>query len=199
MRFKQLAVLALLPALLALLPVASPAAVTSIASDPALVWSYDDPSRDGVKAVDVLRTQLDMNVEGHYRIRVYGSDFIKNTTDIVRIYFDTDRPDGGPEYRLSWYLGQNPVRPVNRTSLYRVDYWEWGIHTKVQCPGMRHQVNYAKDTITLVIARQCVKNPDRLRWAGFVASITGVTEDGRFYSRQDQFPAYRTWPQEWVG
>ena len=169
-----------------------PPAVASVEADSALVWGYDDPPRDGRKTVDVLRTQLDMNVDGHYRIRVYGRDFIKNKTDIVRIYFDTDRSDWGPEFRLSWYFGRNPARPAGHMSLRTIEYWDQRVDSKTPCPGMKHQVNYARDVITVVIARRCVGYPKALRWAGFVAWIYDYDADAHsFHSHQDQFPASR--------
>ena len=199
MRTRMLARSALLAALGPLALVPPPAALASPRADQDLVWSYDDPVRDGRRIVDVIRTQLDRKVEGHYRIRVYGRDFVKNETDIVRIYFDTDA-DEWPEYSLSWYMGRNPARPVHRTSLYVIDYWNDGNRTKVRCPHMGHQVNYARNSITVLVARACLENPVRLRWAGFVASIYGLNKTKtRFYSHQDQFPAYREFPEVWAG
>ena len=65
-------------------------------------------SMDGRRVVDVVRTQLDRTVDGRYRIRVYGRDFIKNETDVLRVYIDTRVGDSGPEYPFSWYLRSEP-------------------------------------------------------------------------------------------
>lgn len=176
-----------------------PAAAAAFADpDSSLGWSYIDPRWDGRRVVDVVRTQLDRTVEGNYRVRVYGRDFIKNETDIVRIYIDTHLADRGPEYRFSWYLGRSPGRPVQHTVLTRVEVWEFGETKKVLCPGMRHRVNYARDVIAVLFARRCLRYPEELRWAGFVGSIYRANAEG-FWAWKDDFPGYRDFPPDWVG
>jgi hypothetical protein len=199
MRTKVFVHAALLAALGLLAPVATAGATntSAAAADPALVWGYDDRAGYSHRAVDVVHTQLDLNVKGHYRIRIYGRDFVKNLTDLARILFDTDPADAGPEYRLSWYLGRNPYRPTQHTVLLRVETWKFGSSSKVLCPGMRHQVNYARDVITLLVARSCLEDPEQFRWAGLVAKVVRAKQH-RFWGHFDYFPAETRFPQGWV-
>ena len=180
--------------------IAEPATGASAKADPALVWSYDDPPRDDRQTVDALRTQLDLNTEDYYRIRVYGRDFIKNKTDLLRLWFDTDRADAGPEYRFGWYMGRSPGRPVGQTHLKRVEDWESPNTPQHSCPDMRHQVSYARDVLTVLIPRGCLRQPDQLRWSGYVAWVTARDPethqiDGHF----DYFPTYHRFPGFWAG
>ena len=179
---------------------AAPAVSESANRDPASVWSYDDAARDQRPTVDVLSTELDLDIKGYYRIRVHGRDFIKNKTDFLRLFFDTDRADNGPEFRFGWYMGRNPGRPVGQTHLKRVDGWETPNTPQHFCTKMGHQVNYAKDVLTALIPRHCLGHPDQLRWSGFVASVTSWNpETARITGYFDYFPAHNDFPALWVG
>jgi hypothetical protein len=164
------------------------------------VWRYDDRTggNPGLVEVNVLSTQLDLKASDYYRVRVYGRDFAKNTTDLVRLYFDTDEDGGVPEFRMSWYLGRNPARPLGHTAFKSVTDWENPKDPPQHvCPGIRHQANYAKDVITVLIPRRCLGHPDRLRWAGFVMSVRRI-QDGSIFGPADHFPRGRTFPAFWV-
>lgn len=168
------------------------------ARDAVASWRYQDSKYDGRRVVDVTGTQLDTLVDGRYRVRVYGRDFVKNETDIVRIYLDTDG-DRWPEFKLSWYLGRNPARPVQKMALYSVRFFEWGRKTKISCPRMEHRVDYAADVVAVRFSRACLGDVSHLRWAGFVASIYDYdAATNRFSSHQDQFPALRRFPRDTV-
>jgi hypothetical protein len=178
--------------------VAIPGVADPVVRDVVTSWRYEDATYDGRRIVDVTGTQLDTMVDGRYRVRVFGRDFVKNQTDIVRIYLDTDG-DRWPEFKLSWYLGKNPARPVQKMSLYSVRFFEWGRKTKLSCPRMEHRVDYAADVVAVLFSRACLGDVTHLRWAGFVASIYHYdAETNRFSSHQDQFPAFRRFPRDIV-
>lgn len=169
------------------------------AAAPENVWKYGDAAGDASEPapVDVIETRLDTKTAGYYRVRVFGREFIKDETDIVRIFFDTDETDSGPEYRLTWTMGKNPDGLVGRVSLEKADAW-WSEGTKVRCEQTRKAVNYSRDVITLQVPRRCVGSPDKIRWAGFVGRIDSV-EDGILYGPHDFFPRASAFPGTWVG
>lgn len=183
---------------------AASGALSPVAADPALVWGYDDASGDQRAEVDVIRTELDINVQGYYRVRVYGEDFVKNKTDLVGIWFDSDKDAGRPNYYVVWYLGKNPTpRQVGHMHLKRMHSWFSGPVPNVRCSGMRHQVNYAKDVITVMVPRRCLGYPGEVRWAGQLYWIkrwedTDPDAPGiSVYGPHDYFPTLRAW-SPWV-
>ena len=65
---------------------------------------------------------------------------------------------------------------------------------------MRHKVNYAKDLITTLIPRSCLGNPQRLRWAGYVATVRRYHPETQFIDGPaDYFPWYNGFPNFWAG
>ena len=168
------------------------AAPSPAAPEPVLTWGYDDKPGDRRAEVDVLRTELDIKVQGYYRIRVWGDDFVKNKTDFVRISFDTDTSRGVPDFSLQWIMGRNPARPAGHMHIRRVDGWFTAVHPRLRCPGMRHQANYASDVITAMVPRKCLGDHNELRWAGQVGWINRYKDTpgpgGRIYGPWDLFP-----------
>jgi hypothetical protein len=164
-----------------------------------LAWSYDDKPGDWRPEVDVLRTELDIKVQGYYRVWVWGDDFIKNKTDMVRIWFDTDTGRDSPDFSFQWIMGRNPARPVGHTHIRRIDGWRSADHPRLRCPGMKHQVNYARDVITVMVPRNCLGDHNELRWAGQVAWINRYDESSdRIYGPWDLFPGFLSFPPWWV-
>ena len=170
--------------------------LTGMSSASAQRWGYVDPAHDARKVVNVLSTTLDNNLKGKYRIRVQGREFIKDQTDVIRIFLDTARSNSGPEYRVTWYFGKNPAYRVGTTFLTRADSWDSTGKT-VKCPGIGKLVAFGKDQITLSIPKRCVKSPKAVRWSGFVGRITD-TRKGSLYGYWDSFPRKNAFKSEWV-
>jgi hypothetical protein len=180
---------------------ASPAPSTAGKTGPQ-VWSYSDSAYSGGTRVNnVDSTTLDIKVKGYYRIRVYGPDFVKNKTDLLRLFFDTEFPNTGPEYRFTWYLGRTPTpRHVGYTSLRRVEGWQTPNVPKQTCPGMQHHVSFAKDVMTALIPRSCIGHPKQLRWAGYVATVRRYDPETLLIDGPaDYFPWYNGFPNFWAG
>ena len=97
--------------------------------------------------------------------------------DLLRLFFDTEFPNTGPEFRFTWYLGRTPTpRHVGYTSLRRVEGWNTPNVPKRVCPGMRHKVNYAKDLITTLIPRSCLGIPNDYAGQATWPRSAGITQ-----------------------
>jgi hypothetical protein len=165
------------------------------------LWGYTDPRGDARPAVDVKQTALDTRLSGYYRVRITGQEFVKDSTDAVRIYFDTRSYDNGPEYRLTWYFGANPggaLTAPGRLYLTRTDTWE-SDGTSLRCLGIRRAIDYAHDVITISVPRRCLGRPAQVRWAGWVLRLTRVDAQEKIYGYFDYFPRANTFRPQWVG
>jgi hypothetical protein len=182
---------ALLAAATSLLLLASPAASAVSGS-----WSYDDRSDSARKVINVRTTSLDTHQKRRYRVQVRGQEFVKNKTDLVRVYFDTRKHNAGPEYRVTWYLGRNPANPVGTTTLTRSDTWDDRGRSRA-CAGIRKHVIYRSDVITLSVPRRCLGRPSAVRWSGLTMKITRATQH-QIFGYQDFFPAKFRFRDDWV-
>lgn len=179
----------------ALLVIVGPAPHAAAATQK--VWSYSDPTRDHSPAVDVTETRLDTKTRGNYRIRVFGSEFIKNKTDMVRLFFDTDPNDNGPDYSYTWYFGKNPAQPIGTSFLAKGDSWGLEGAVGVRCPRIKRAINYRTDLLAVTIPRSCLSRPSEIRWAGFIGRIDRADEDS-LYGEFDDFPRQNSFPGQWV-
>lgn len=159
-------------------------------------WSYSDNSDNAKKVIDVRSTVLDTKQKGRYRVTVRGREFIKDRTDIVRVWFDTRRGNAGPEYRVTWYLGRNPAEPTGRTYWTKSDSWNDNGRRK-QCSGIRKYVNYRTDVIKVSLPKKCLKTPRAVRWSGMVGQVTDTRGDS-IYGYWDHFPAKYRFKSNWV-
>lgn len=184
------AVLSMLPVLLTCLLIAPRADAG------ATEWEYSDRVRDSGLVIDVERTTLDVSERGRIRIRVLGREFVRDSTDVVRIFLDTRRANNGPEYRATWYLGRNPAIRKGSAWIVRSDSWATEGRT-VRCPGFRQWVNFGNDIIGLSIPRSCINRPAQVRWSGFVARITRGNADG-WGGYLDYFPARNRFKSWWA-
>lgn len=159
-------------------------------------WSYRDGAGAAKKVVNVKSTSLDTFQKGRYRVRIYGQEFVRNKTDMARVYFDTRKRNAGPEFRLSWYLGRNPADPVGTVRFTKSDTWDDRGRSR-SCAGIRKQVDYRKDVITLSIPRKCLGRPNQVRWAGLVMKVNSI-EGSTIYGPWDFFPAKFRFKKQWV-
>jgi hypothetical protein len=141
---------------------------------------------------------LDTWRQGYFRMVVQGREFVRNDTDVVRIYLDTKKGNSGPEYSYDWFLGKNPAANVGANALFRVDAWDAGGAPAVPCTGLGHKISFGTDQITISIPRRCIGMPAHVRWAGFVGTITRY-KPGVMYGHYDDFPAENTFPGFWAG
>jgi hypothetical protein len=160
------------------------------------IWSYRDRKNDADPFVDVVRTTLDTRDGDKYRVRIYGRLFLKNYVDLARIYFDTNRSQKGPEYRFAWMMGRSPAHRVGKTWLEQVNKWEVP-GTSVRCPGVTRSADYLYNVVTVAIPRQCLGEPTKLRWAGYVGAIQKVTK-GQYVGQWDDFPHLEEFPKFWA-
>lgn len=170
--------------------------MTSSPSPVGTVWGYRDKRKDADLWVDVVRTTLDTRDENVYRVRIYGRLFLKDFVDLVRIYFDTNRSQKGPEYRFAWMMGRSPAHHVGKTWLEQVDKWEEP-GTRVRCPGVTKSANYLYNVVTVVIPRKCLGEPTKLRWGGYVGNIQKVTKS-QYVGQWDDFPHLEQFPRFWA-
>jgi hypothetical protein len=183
-----------------LLPIVLAAAVLCVTPTASAENSWDYPDRsDSVKgAIDVESTTLDTHTKGAYRVRIYGREFVKNSTDAAVLYFDAVASNTGPEYRLYAQFGKYPGNPhPGFKSLYKVDTWEQ-LGRRVPCAALRISANYSADVLTFKVPKACMKRPSEVRWQGWVGRITrdnGSTVSGYF----DDFPKVHVFPDFWAG
>ncbi|GAA1153220.1 excalibur calcium-binding domain-containing protein [Nocardioides aquiterrae] len=159
------------------------------------LWCYRDKPADARPAINVTKTCLDVRKKRYYRVHVYGGDFAKNRTDIVRIYFDTLRRRGAPEFDVSWYLGRNPATETG--SLFFEKTKSWRKSSAAECKHIGRSVDYKRDVITVAVPRKCLGNPLAVRWAGFTGQISRAT-DSTMYGKWDDFPRVNGFPKRWV-
>ena len=151
------------------------------------VWYYEDKPDSPGAFVDVRDTSLDTKLPGVFRVRVRGYEFLKGQTHILRLYFDTDRANSGPEFSYYISLSKYPGTSGPRAVLSRVDTWEQG-GTGLGCRNARWAVNYDTDIITVKMPRACLGNAKKIRWAGWVGHVKR-TDGKSVYGRFDDFPS----------
>ncbi|GAA1761235.1 hypothetical protein GCM10009795_004580 [Nocardioides hankookensis] len=158
-------------------------------------WNYKDKPTDAPSVINVKRTALDVCRKGYLRVRVFGGDFVRDQTDLVRIYFDTRRGRNGPEFAVDWYMGTNPATAAGSVFFGRSTSWRSS--DEVKCKGIHRAVNYRSDVITLAVPRRCLGWPSAVRWSGFTGKITRVTKH-TMYGKWDDFPRENALPTKWV-
>jgi hypothetical protein len=173
------------------------APVPQAVAAPQKVWGYSDPAGDQKPAVDVVETKLDIKMRGFYRIRVFGAEFQKNETDMVRLFFDTDPEDSGPDYFYDWHFGRSPARKVGYSYFGTTDSWRVS-GERVKCPRIRRGINYRTDVITVAVPKSCLSKPEEVRWAGFTGRIARVDKQGTMWGEWDDFPKVTSFPGQWV-
>jgi hypothetical protein len=133
--------------------------------------------------------------KGYLRVRVYGGDFAKDRTDIVRFYFDTLRRRAAPEFEATWYLGKNPASDTGALFVARKTSWRDG--SAVKCKHVGRSVDYKHNVISVAIPRKCLGNPTGVRWSGFTGQITRASRH-TLYGHWDDFPRENAFPAAWV-
>jgi hypothetical protein len=159
------------------------------------LWSYKDKAADAQSAVNVKKTSLDIRKKGYYRVRVYGGDFAKDRTDLVRIYFDTRRTRSTPEFAVTWYAGDNPAAKTGTVYFEKTTSWRDGKSAK--CKGIQHSADYRRNVMTVSVPRKCLSKPSSVRWSGFTGRITRAKKNS-IYGVFDDFPHVRAFPAKWV-
>jgi len=119
---------------------------------------FRDRSGDTGVGSDVTRVRVDHG-GGSGRVRVATRVGDLSTDDVITLFIDVRRRDGGPEYVVR--VQPNSAGPVLRA----IERWR-GRGAVVRCPRLRARADaFGPDRVAISVPRGCIRRPGRVRVA----------------------------------
>lgn len=152
------------------LAVLGTAAATVALSAPALAQTdtIGDPRGDMDHGADIHRVKVAN--EDVVRVKVTHRDLVRSprSGSSISVFLDVDRGKAGPEYILvgGTYDGTD-------YALVKAGGWSQGRRVNSSTCDYRMNVDYAADTATVTIDRDCLDNPGAVRVAVRTSGATG--------------------------
>ncbi|MGI8993212.1 MAG: hypothetical protein ACR2FP_02815 [Nocardioidaceae bacterium] len=130
-----------------------------------------DETGDAPGHIDLTRVKVDngSSQPRYVKVRLTLDRKIK-PGDGLWVYYDTDRSDAGPEYRLSGVAN-------SEYEFYKVPGWTRAGHPQACDDYRMKQVQHDERQVRTAILRSCLRGPDRIRMSVRTDDVDGTGMD----------------------
>jgi hypothetical protein len=158
-------------------------------------YTFDDDGGGG-RGFDIDDSSFSTFTPGHFIVKIEGPDLTAARLNAAELFFDVNRRNTGPEYRLDYLFTADGDGHSGRY-IERVDGWSGGGPT-VRCPKWRVHVNDTTDVITMDIPRRCLGTPARVRMNVSTWDVTRYFAGGGWEGYVDGVPSYHGFEAGWI-
>lgn len=134
------------------------------------VQRFTDPRNDTSSSVDIRSVRVDNSTADRSAVVVAVQQDDVRIGDSIEIFVDTRPADPGPEFSISGYVASEYVMH------HRENWKNPGRMVPFRC-GYRMRINEATDRTRVVMSRNCLGEPGKVRVAVLVERDASSTHD----------------------